>query len=50
MNAAARRSVLGAQVADLEWTVNAYTLSFAVLLLAALGPLAGGALAGCAWR
>ena len=24
---------LGAQVADLEWTVNAYTLSFAVLLL-----------------
>ena len=33
------RTELGAQVADLEWTVNAYTLSFAVLLLtgAALG-------------
>jgi EmrB/QacA subfamily drug resistance transporter len=27
------RTDLGAQVADLEWTVNAYTLSFAVLLL-----------------
>src|SRR6266487_437961 len=33
------RTDLGASVADLEWTVNAYTLSFAVLLLtgAALG-------------
>ncbi len=33
------RTDLGARVADLEWTVNAYTLSFAVLLLtaAALG-------------
>ena len=27
------RTDLGAQVADLEWTVNAYTLSFAALLL-----------------
>src|SRR6201989_552212 len=27
------RTDLGAQAADLEWTVNAYTLSFAVLLL-----------------
>jgi EmrB/QacA subfamily drug resistance transporter len=27
------RADLGGQVADLEWTVNAYTLSFAVLLL-----------------
>jgi EmrB/QacA subfamily drug resistance transporter len=27
------RADLGAQVSDLEWTVNAYTLSFAVLLL-----------------
>src|SRR6266516_3708469 len=27
------RTDLGAPVADLEWTVNAYTLSFAVLLL-----------------
>src|SRR6201981_923922 len=27
------RADLGAQVAGLEWTVNAYTLSFAVLLL-----------------
>src|SRR5258708_4809692 len=27
------RTDLGAQMADLEWTVNAYTLSFAVLLL-----------------
>ena len=27
------RTDLGAQVSDLEWTVNAYTLSFAVLLL-----------------
>jgi len=32
------RTDLGARAADLEWTVNAYTLSFAVLLLA------GGAL------
>src|SRR5512138_2427904 len=33
------RTDLGAGLADLEWTVNAYTLSFAVLLLtgAALG-------------
>jgi hypothetical protein len=33
------REDLGASLADLEWTVNAYTLSFAVLLLtgAALG-------------
>ena len=27
------RADLGAQAADLEWTVNAYTLTFAVLLL-----------------
>ena len=27
------RADLGAQVSGLEWTVNAYTLSFAVLLL-----------------
>src|ERR671917_313052 len=33
------RADLGASIEDLEWTVNAYTLSFAVLLLtgAALG-------------
>src|ERR671919_2027857 len=33
------RADLGASLEDLEWTVNAYTLSFAVLLLtgAALG-------------
>src|SRR6266511_346221 len=33
------RKDLGASLADLEWTVNAYTLTFAVLLLtgAALG-------------
>ena len=33
------RRQLGASLADLEWTVNAYTLSFAVLLMtaAALG-------------
>jgi len=36
------RTDLGARAADLEWTVNAYTLSFAVLLLTggALGELA----------
>src|SRR4029453_2257173 len=35
---------LGASLADLEWTVNAYTLSFAVLLMsgAALGDRYGG--------
>src|SRR6202020_2626835 len=35
----ALRRQLGASLADLEWTVNAYTLTFAVLLLtaAALG-------------
>ena len=27
------RRDLGASLADLEWTVNAYTLSFAVLLM-----------------
>src|SRR5687768_1534891 len=33
------RADLGASIEDLEWTVNAYTLSFAVLLMtgAALG-------------
>ncbi len=37
------RADLGAQVTDLEWTVNAYTLSFAVLLMtaAALGDRLG---------
>ena len=36
---AASRRHLGASLGDLEWTVNAYTLSFAVLLMtaAALG-------------
>src|SRR6185437_7920672 len=29
------RRNLGASLADLEWTVNAYTLSFAVLLMTA---------------
>src|SRR5437763_11504141 len=33
------RKALGASVSDLEWTVNAYTLAFAVLMMtgAALG-------------
>src|SRR6516165_9742101 len=31
----ALRRHLGASLADLEWTVNAYTLSFAVLLMTA---------------
>jgi MFS family permease len=33
------RKALGASVSDLEWTVNAYTLAFAVLIMtgAALG-------------
>src|SRR5438270_4062048 len=33
------RKALGASVSDLEWTVNAYTLTFAVLMMtgAALG-------------
>src|SRR6059058_2407778 len=37
------RKDLGASLADLEWTVNAYTLTFAVLLLtgAALGDRLG---------
>ena len=37
------RRQLGASLADLEWTVNAYTLSFAVLLMtaAALGDRLG---------
>jgi MFS family permease len=44
---------LGASMADLEWTVNAYTLSFAVLLMsaAALGDRfgrRGGYVAGLA--
>jgi MFS family permease len=34
----ALRRHLGASLADLEWTVNAYTLSFAVLLLNAAFP------------
>ena len=47
------RTDLGAPVSGLEWTVNAYTLSFAVLLLTggALGDRFGGG--GCsrsAWR
>jgi MFS family permease len=39
----ALRRGLGASLADLEWTVNAYTLSFAVLLMtaAALGDRLG---------
>ena len=39
----ALRRHLGASLADLEWTVNAYTLSFAVLLMpaAALGSRLG---------
>jgi len=42
------RTDLGAQVSGLEWTVNAYTLSFAVLLLtgAALGDRFGRRPAG----
>jgi hypothetical protein len=40
------RTDLGAQVADLEWTVNAYTLSFAVLLLTGGALVAPLALAG----
>ncbi|MCW2883587.1 MAG: hypothetical protein QOE54_5485 [Streptosporangiaceae bacterium] len=28
---------LGASIEELEWTVNAYSLSFAVLLIAGLG-------------
>src|SRR3954463_13046525 len=32
------RADLGASVEDLEWTVNAYTLTFAVLLLPAAAP------------
>ena len=42
------RTDLGAQVADLEWTVNAYTLSFAVLLLTGGALVAPLALAGAA--
>ena len=47
------RTDLGAQVADLEWTVNAYTLSFAVLLLTGGAWATGSGDAGCspsAWR
>src|ERR671924_406619 len=48
------RADLGGGVQDLEWTVNAYTLSFAVLLLtgAALGPFVGGGVVegiSCRW-
>jgi hypothetical protein len=35
------RADLGGQVAGLEWTVNAYTLSFAVLLLTGGAPCSG---------
>src|SRR5579864_9688701 len=37
------RKALGASVSDLEWTVNAYTLTFATLMItgAALGDLFG---------
>src|ERR1041384_40135 len=37
------REDLGASLSQLEWTVNAYTLTFAVLLLTAAAP--GGRLA-----
>src|SRR5206468_2829462 len=48
---------LNASLSSLEWTVNAYTLTFAVLLLTgaalgdAFGPLVGGAVVqGIAWQ
>lgn len=43
------REELGGALEDLEWTVNAYTLTFAVLLMfgAALGT--GTAVAGSSW-
>jgi MFS family permease len=40
------RRELGASIEQLEWTVNAYTLSFAVLLLTA-SALAGSAAGEC---
>jgi MFS family permease len=42
---------LGASIEDLEWTVNAYTLTFAVLLLtgAALGDRFGRGCSASAW-
>src|SRR5918995_478888 len=47
------REDLGASLEALEWTVNAYTLAFAVFLLTgvALGPLVGGAvIEGISWQ
>ena len=41
------RRDLGASLADLEWTVNAYTLSFAVLLMTARRSATGSAAGGC---
>ena len=37
------RTHLGASLSDLEWTINAYTLSFAVLLVTV------GVVLGAAW-
>ena len=51
------RSDLGASIEELEWTINAYNLSLAVLLLpaAALGTASGAgacsrAASRCSWR
>lgn len=41
------RRDLGASVAELEWTVNAYNLSFAVLLMTASASATASAAAGC---
>jgi MFS family permease len=37
----AMRRDLGASIEQLEWTINAYTISLAVLLMAALGDRVG---------